>query len=72
MSKCPNQNCNTYDDFEAVPASISGIQHHNYMLVQCVNCQTVVGVLEQNNNSDLIRQLADKLGSYSQIWCMDH
>jgi hypothetical protein len=57
-SKCPR--CDS-TRFEAARATISGT-YFPYMFIQCASCGTVVGASEAENVSNLVHQLAEKLG----------
>lgn len=60
MSKCPNPSCKAVDDFEAVQANIPNL-NFRYLFIQCVSCETVVGVTEARYTPQVVQELASKL-----------
>jgi len=56
-SKWPKCDSTTFEMKDSIPSGAS----HPFVFVQCSRCGAVIGVLEQQNISTLIRKLATAL-----------
>jgi len=60
MSKCPNQQCQSENGFEMVSAKIAKT-NFSYNLIQCIECETVIGVVDGQYAPEVVQSLANKL-----------